>query len=134
MRTRTKRLRFDYAKLVEESPQGRFVEVSLTFADSGIRATEGCTAETASQLRAAAMAALQAIQVAVGNRFTCRLADLDHVHALGKNLMAVLVDINFEGKDVQVFGSCPTNESELDAAAKAALNATNRFVELASRD
>jgi hypothetical protein len=76
---------------------------------------------------------LEAVKESVGNRFDCALADLDHVHALGKNLVAVLVDINFEGKDFQVFGSCQIGESEMDAAAKAALNATNRFVELASR-
>ena len=55
------------------------------------------------------------------------------VHRRVENLIAVLVDINFEGKDFQVFGSCQITDDVLDAAAKAALNATNRFVELASR-
>ena len=61
------------------------------------------------------------------------LADLDHVNALGKDLVAVLVDIVFENKNIQVFGSCPIAGPEIDAAVKAALNATNRFVELSMR-
>jgi hypothetical protein len=34
---------------------------------------------------------------------------------------------------MQVFGSCQIADSETDAAVKAALNATNRFFELAMR-
>ena len=134
MQTRTKRLRFNSAKFVEDPPQGHRVEVSLSYAESDIQAAEDCGVEEISQLRAVAVATLRATQEATRHRFRCHLADLDHVHALGKNLIAVLVDINFEGKDVQVFGSCPISGSELDAAAKAALNATNRFVELAGQD
>ena len=134
MSTRIKRLRFNYAKLVEESSANARVEVSLSFAERVILSAEPYRGEGIGQLRAAAMATLTAVQKAMEGQFTCRLADLDHVHALGKHLIAVLVDIHFEGKDVQVFGSCPIQESELDAAAKAVLNATNRFVELASRD
>jgi len=35
---------------------------------------------------------------------------------------------------VQVFGSCQIAGIPLDSAVKSALNATNRFVELAMRD
>ena len=65
------------------------------------------------------------MEEAVEGRFRCKLADLDHVNALGKNLIAVLVDIDFEGKQVQVFGSCQLAGNETDAAVKAALNATD---------
>ncbi len=85
-------------------------------------------------MKAAAEATLKAIERAVDNRFRCVLADIDHVNALGKNLIAVLVDIDFEGREVQVFGSCQIAVSELDSAVKSALNATNRFFELAMRD
>lgn len=139
MTIRVKRLRFDYIKLVESAPEPlataqTYVEVGLSFAEQPLSAREPVGAEPIETLRAAASATLRLIQEAVASRFTCHLADLDHVHALGKNLIAVLVDINFEGKVVQVFGSCPIVGSDLDAAAKAALNATNRFVELALRD
>lgn len=134
MNIRAKRLRFDSATLVQDSPQDYRAEVRLSFAGQVIHTSEGCSAEQTSQLKAAAVATLRAVQGAIEDRFTCRLTDLDHVHALGKNLIAVLVDINFEGKDVQVFGSCPINGGELDAAVKAALNATNRFVELTTRE
>ncbi len=76
---------------------------------------------------------MKAIEESVEGRFTAVLADLDHVNALGKDLIAVLVDVVFESKEVQVFGSCQIASSEIDAAVKSALNATNRFFELAMR-
>jgi hypothetical protein len=55
------------------------------------------------------------------------------VNALGKDLIAVLVDVNFQGSDVQIFGSCQIAGHEIDCAVKSALNATNRIFELAMR-
>ena len=89
---------------------------------------------TGSPLEAAAVATLEAVQEAAANKFTCSLSDLDHVNALGKDLMAVLVDFKFEGRDVQVFGSCQITGSEVDCTVKAVLNATNRMFELAIRE
>jgi hypothetical protein len=132
MENRTERLRFDYVK-AEESSEECVVEVALSLGGRTILKTAKSERDELCRLKSAAIATLEAVKESVGNRFDCALADLDHVHALGKNLVAVLVDINFEGKDFQVFGSCQIGESEMDAAAKAALNATNRFVELASR-
>jgi hypothetical protein len=85
-------------------------------------------------LKAAAIAALLAVEDAAEGRFKCHVADLDHVNALGKDLIAVLVDVDFEGRDVQVFGSCQVQDSDIATACKAALNATNRFFELAMRN
>jgi hypothetical protein len=87
--------------------------------------------ETNNPLRAAALATLGAVERAVDGRFVCVLADVDRVSALGKDLIAVLVNVDFEGKQFQLFGSCQVAGNEVDAAVKAALNATNRFVELA---
>jgi len=84
-------------------------------------------------MRSAAAAALKAVQDTVEGRFTCALADLDHVNALGKDLIGVLVDVTFEGREMQVFGSCQVTDDGTDAAVKSALNATNRFFELAMR-
>ena len=79
-------------------------------------------------------AEVAALQEAAANKFACSLADLDHVNALGKDLIAVLVDIRSHGRDVQVFGSCQIADNEIDCAVKAALNATNRMFELATRE
>lgn len=128
-----KRLRFDRAESVQETEDRRRVTVSFTFADRVIQTSSTASTEGRGELRAAAEAALLAVEQAVENKFTCKLGDLDHVNALGKDLIAVLVDIDFEDKQVQVFGSCQLAGSEIDAAVKAALNATNRFFELAMR-
>jgi hypothetical protein len=127
------RLRFDSVSLTEESPEQCRIEVAFSFAGRTIQKSLNGSTDEASRLKTAAVATLEAVKEAVENHFDCSLADLDHVNALGKNLIAVLVDIVFEGKDIQVFGSCPITGSELDAAVKAALNATNRFVELSCR-
>jgi hypothetical protein len=129
----TERLRFDYAKITHQSASECLVEVGLTFAHRSIQKSIRATVEPMEQLKAVAYVTLDAIKEAVENRFDCRVADLDHVYALGKNLIAVLIDIEFEGKQIQVFGSCQITSTEADATAKAALNATNRFVELAMR-
>jgi hypothetical protein len=132
MTDRHERLRFDYVK-IEESPEECSVEVALSLAGRIFQKTVTGKNDEIGRLKSAALATLEAVTESVEKRFDCTLADLDHVHALGKNLIAVLVDIHFEDKDFQVFGSCQITGNVMDAAAKAALNATNRFVELASR-
>jgi len=132
--TLQRRLRFDRAE-VEQSPGGGCtVTVTLSF---GQRVIEGSATDDGSSggtPRVAAAAALKAVEKAVANRFSCALADVDRVTALGKDLIAVLVDVTFEGRDVQVFGSCQISGSEVDAAVKSSLNATNRFFELSMRE
>ncbi len=129
----TERLRFDYAKITSQSETDCLIEVGLTFAHRPIQKSMRAGQEPMEQLRAIAQVTLEAIKDAVEDRFDCRIADLDHVYALGKNLIAVLIDIDFESKQIQVFGSCQIMTTEADATAKATLNATNRFVELAMR-
>jgi len=128
-----KRLRFERATVYPEPNEQCRVEVELTFSDRTIRASGQGSALGSEPLKAAALATIRAIQEVVNGRFDCRLTDLDHVTALGKNLIAVLIDFVFEGKDMQVFGSCQVSGSEVDAAVKATLNATNRLFELAMR-
>src|SRR5215211_3515839 len=128
----TERLRFDYARVTNQSDTECLIEVGLTFAHHPIQKSIRAGKEPMEQLKAIAYVTLEAVKEAVENRFDCRVADLDHVYALGKNLIALLVDIDFESKQIQVFGSCQITTTEADATAKAALNATNRFVELAT--
>jgi hypothetical protein len=127
------RLRFDKAEFIEDPDGTHRAVVTVSFATQVIQTEARIPAGELPGLRDAALATLTAIEQATENRFVARLADLDHVNALGKDLIAVLIDIRFEGKEVQVFGSCQIGSSEIDAAAKAVLNATNRFVELSTR-
>jgi hypothetical protein len=130
-----KRLRFDRAEVTEEADGQRRVRVTLTLGQLIFQAiAESDSAEAAATLKAAAAATLEAVQGAAANKFSCSMADLDHVNALGKDLIAVLVDIRFQSRNVQVFGSCQIAGSEIDCAAKAVLNATNRMFELAMRE
>jgi hypothetical protein len=128
-----RRLRFDRAEVTEEATGKCRVRVTFALGQLLFQADAADTAEETGPLKAAAVAALKAVQEASANRFTCSLADLDHVNALGKDLIAVLVDFKFQGRDFQVFGSCQIVGSEIDCAVKAALNATNRMFELAVR-
>lgn len=126
-----RRLRFERAVLHSDEDGSCRIKVTFTFGARVITCTADECDQPFSRLKAAAVATLDAVEQAVAGRFRCALADLDHVTALGKDLIAVLVDIDFEGKQFQLFGSCQKSGSELDVAVKAALNATNRFVELA---
>ncbi|HZM88222.1 MAG TPA: hypothetical protein VFF31_16980 [Blastocatellia bacterium] len=129
-----KRLRFDCAEQSEEPNGQSRVKVTLTLGQLIFEASATGESESGSPLKAAAEATLEAVQGAAADKFTCSLADLDHVNALGKDLIAVLVNIRFQGRDVQVFGSCQLAGSDIDCAVKAALNATNRMFELAMRE
>ncbi len=129
-----KRLRFDRVEMLKQEDGHLQVEVTFTYMDEAIQASAVSGSDETSQLKAAALATLDAIRQAAENCFTCELADLDRVNALGKDLIAVLVNIDFQGKQLQVFGSCQITGSEIDAAVKAALNATNRLFELAIRE
>ena len=127
------RLRYDKAEVIDGGEAGCRVRVTVSYAARVIEADAAMDDAPISYLKAAATATLKAVEETVARRFRATLADLDHVNALGKDLVAVLVDIVFEDKNIQVFGSCPIAGPEIDAAVKAALNATNRFVELSMR-
>jgi len=129
------RLRFDRAEVTAAADGQRRVRVVLTLGQLIFQASaETASAEGSGPLKAAAEAALEAVQGAAANKFSCSLADLDHVKALGKDLIAVLVDIKSANRKVQVFGSCQIAGSDIDCAVKAVLNATNRMFELAMLD
>jgi hypothetical protein len=130
-----RRLKFDRAEVTEEADGQCRVRVTLKLGQLIFQAgAAAAAADGTGPLKAAAIATLEAVQEAAANKFTCSLSDLDHVNALGKDLMAVLVDFKFQGRDVQVFGSCQIAGREVDCTVKAVLNATNRMFELAIRE
>jgi hypothetical protein len=81
-------------------------------------------------IRAVALATLDAVEQFVSSRFTCELQEVDRVHALGKELVVLLINMSFEDRQVQLFGSCRVGDNVVEAAAKAALDATNRYVDI----
>ena len=129
-----KRLRFDHAENYQDASGQYRIRVTLALGEELFQADAVETGDGSGPLKPAAAATLKAVQEAAAHKFTCSLSDLDHVNALGKDLIAVLVDIKFEGRDVQVFGSCQIAGSDIDCAVRAALNATNRVFELAMRE
>lgn len=127
------RLRFDQVEVRPEGEGKVRAQVTFTFGAKTIvtSAVEGDP--WPGSLRAASTASLAAVQEAAGNSFTCVVGDLDRVNALGKQLIAVLVNVEFEDRQFQVFGSCQIDDDEVSAAVRATLNATNRIVDLATR-
>jgi hypothetical protein len=127
------RLKFERADVRPHSEGQVHVEVTFAFGQRPIVTSAVDDKQWPGPLRAASIATLAAIKEAGGAVFDCEIEELDRVHALGKELIAVLVNIDFEGRQLQLFGSCQIVESELVSAVRATLNATNRFVDLATR-
>jgi hypothetical protein len=127
MNSRPGRLRFER---VSESGGG--VEVTLGLGGrsySGRSSAADPSSERPDLLRAAT-ATLGAIEECVAGEFICDLQEVDRVRALGKDRVVMLVTIEFEGRRIQLFGSCVVEDDALVAAARAALDATNRHVDI----
>jgi hypothetical protein len=127
------RLKFERADVRPHGEDQVHVELTFAFRKRLIVVSAIDDKEWPGSLRAASAATLTAIKQA-GAEFECEIEELDRVNALGKELIAVLIKIDFEGRQLQVFGSCQITESELVSAVRATLNATNRFVDLATRE
>lgn len=125
------RLRFD--RITKHDQAGKqWVAVKLTFANEPVegRSPEIDPAEGGSSIRPVALATLDAVEEFVDRRFKCELQEVDRVHALGKELVVLLINMEFEDRRIQLFGSCRVSDSVEEAAAKAALDATNRYVDI----
>jgi len=125
------RLKFD--RVEEKSDDGKvWMEATLTFSGRTITGQSPSIDEFESRagIRRAALATLDAIEAFVERQFRCELQEVDRVQALGKELVVLLITINFEGRSIQLFGSCRAGEEIAEAAAKAALDATNRYVDI----
>ena len=81
-------------------------------------------------VRRTAMATLTAIEQFVNNEFKCELQEVDRVRALGKELVVLLINLDFEDRHIQLFGSCRITDDVMGATAKAALDATNRYIDI----
>jgi len=126
-----KRLKFD--RVEEQAEDGKvWMEVTLTFEGEPItgRSPKVDESEARGGIRRAALATLSAIETFVDGQFRCDLQEVDRVQALGKELVVLLITINFEGRTIQLFGSCRAVDEIAEAAAKAALDATNRYIDI----
>ena len=125
------RLKFD--KVEEHAADGEvWMDVSLTFGGKTVVGSSPRVVQDESRvgIRRSALATLDAIEKFVDRQFTCELQEADRVQALGKELVVLLISIQFEGRTIQLFGSCRAGESVAVAAAKAALDATNRYIDI----
>lgn len=128
---RPARLRFDSVERRTDDNNGRYhIEVRLTYDEKTYRGSCQGSINENDELELAASAALRAVEEFVQHRFECRLLDFDRVKAVGNDLIVLLVSVRLDDRDLQIFGSCKANDNLLDASARAALDATNRYVEL----
>jgi hypothetical protein len=125
--------RLKLERVEEQSEDGRvWMEVTLTFGGQSVVGKSPAVDEGESRagIRRAALATLDAIETFVGRQFRCELQEVDRVHALGKELVVLLITMDFEGRTIQLFGSCRAADETAEAAAKAALDATNRYIDI----
>jgi hypothetical protein len=79
----------------------------------------------------AALATLKAIELFVHHQFSCELLDVELVRALGATLIMVRVRLDLDGESVELFGSARVVDDFTSAAANAALDATNLYIDYA---
>lgn len=77
-----------------------------------------------------AIATLKAVELLVHHQFTCELLDVELVRALKSTLIMVRVRLTIGDDTVELFGNAKVeNHDFLDAAARAALDATNLYID-----
>lgn len=136
MLVRPPRLRFDGIDRVAEGDSSELqVTVRLSFNEQVYKGYSYGQPDS-NQIELAARACLKAVEDFVQHRFNCSLLETDQVNTLGRQLIVLLVKVYFENREIQIFGSCRVQDDLLEAGARAALDATNRYVELvmANRD
>jgi hypothetical protein len=113
------------------SPVELEAEVSLTFNQRAERGTERGSAEELNILCLVATATLSAIERLSEERLHCRLAEINRVRAFGRELVIAMVDVEVGGEQAQLLGKCYVTTNLEEAAARAVLDATNRYFEYA---
>ena len=131
MTAKPTRLRFESVEKIEDEKSGRFdIAVQLSYGEKTYRGVCYGYIGESDELELAASAALQAVSEFVEHHFECQTLELDRVSALGKELIVLLINVRFDERELQIFGSSLAVGDLLEASARAALDATNRFVDL----
>lgn len=131
MLIRPPRSRLDAVRLTAVGPVEVLAEVALTFNERVEHITERGQAGELNGMRLVANATLSAVERLSGERLRCRLAELNRVRAFGRELVMALVDVEIGGERAQLLGKCYVTANLEEAAARAALDATNRYFEYA---
>lgn len=103
----------------EVTRTGRSPSVSVKSGRHGIRRT--------------VLGTLRAIELFFEWRFTCELVEVEHVLVLGAPLIAARVAIRIDDERVELFGTARVEGDLQEAAAKATLDATNRYIDAVLR-
>ena len=130
MSSRLPRLKFESVE--RKSDGGRaWLEVTLSFGGRSLtRRSPDVNGGELAEARASALATIAVIESFVDGQFRCELQEVECARALEKELVVLLMNLAFEGRHVQVFGSCRTGSDTPAATARAALDATNRYIGL----
>jgi|GEM_PF-6729380 len=129
MSFRPRRSRLVDVKLTSRELTEVSAEVALSFSDRVARGSDRGQSGELSVLRTVANATLRAVEKLSDGRLHCRLAELNRVRAFGRELVMVLVEVEAGGERAQLLGKCYVTERLEEAAARAALDATNRYFE-----
>ena len=119
---------------IEERTDNKSSWVAVTLNLNGETVTALSPALPAKQSRhgvgRTAIATLKAVELLVGHQFACELLDIELVRALKSTLIMVRVRLTYHDETVELFGSAKVeNHDFLDAAARAALDATNVYID-----
>ncbi|MCS6885319.1 MAG: hypothetical protein RMM17_09125 [Acidobacteriota bacterium] len=123
------RLRYEAVQKTITPESNICISVTLSYREQ-IYQSSACGSIDGNEVELAAEACLKAVEQFVQGHFSCQLIEADMLHVLGRPTIVLLVRIPFEGREIEIFGSCKISSNVLEAAARAALDATNRYVEL----
>ncbi len=130
------RLRFE-GVVVESLPENQ-CRVTIHCSHGDQRFSASCEGPSIGDapIGLAATATLEIVEVFTERLLKCSLEEFERTQAFGKDLIVLLVRVEHNESRVQLFGSYRTRGPESDclaAGSRAALDATNRFVELVQR-
>ncbi len=119
---------------IEERTDNKSSWIAVTLNLNGEVVTALSPALSAKQARngvgRTAVATLKAIELLVHHRLECELLDAELVRAFKSALIMVRVRMTIDGESRELFGSARVEEHDfLEAAARAALDATNVYID-----
>lgn len=109
-------------------------EVTLSFGAVVETATASCDGEgPAAELRAVAEATISAARALAGENFSCVIRLAEVLEVAGNDFAIVNGTVAARGRSAPVLGSCLVRDDVADAAARATLDAVNRWLEIGAR-
>ena len=87
--------------------------------------------DAAGGTRRSVLATMHAIEQLVAGQFQMELDRVDRNTMFDREFVCVLVKVTFEGKTFELYGTCLSGEDVTLTAARATLDALNRYVEIA---